>query len=160
MSRVKNSIHQLEKSLHKISGPCSLYEAETILQHVLRCSRSELYTTLISSEMSDEKRSTIDGILQRRLAEEPLAYILVSLYFYSKNILLTKDVLIPRPETEVLVETVLKQEHTGPVEFADICTGSGAIAAVLLAERPAWNAVASVPMLRYACCIQNKHTHV
>ena len=143
MSLIKSTLVHIQKTLHKVSGSCCLYEAETILQHVLDCSRSELYVTLASSEITDHTLSTIDGIVRRRLADEPLAYILGSVYFYSKEIFVTRDVLIPRPETEVLVDCVLKQEQQGSAEFADVGTGSGAIAAILLAQRLSWNAVAT-----------------
>jgi release factor glutamine methyltransferase len=143
MSSINNILTRIEQSLLPISGSCSLYEAETILKHVFQCSRSELYATLSASEMPAVKLSIIDGIIQRRLADEPLAYILGSIYFYSKEIFVTKDVLIPRPETEVLVETVLNREQNRNLFFSDIGTGSGAIAGILLAQRQSWKAVAT-----------------
>jgi release factor glutamine methyltransferase len=102
-----------------------------------------LYTSPSFAEISDEMLPSIEGIVNRRLADEPLAYILGSVYFYSTDIAVTRDVLIPRPETEVLVETVLNCEQNVKLLFADIGTGSGAIAAVLLKERPLWHALAT-----------------
>jgi release factor glutamine methyltransferase len=143
MIAIKPILLQIQKNLEKVSGPTSLHEAETILQFVLNCSRSELYTSAAISEISGEILASIERITVRRRAGEPLTYILGSVYFYSKEIALTRDVLIPRPETEVLVETVLKHEQNGKLFFADIGTGSGAIAAVLCAERPSWTAIAT-----------------
>jgi release factor glutamine methyltransferase len=143
MPSIQNTLAHIQKALQKVSGPCSLHEAETILQFVLNCSRSELYASPAFSEIPDEILLSIEGIVNRRLADEPLAYILGSVYFYSTEIAVTRDVLIPRPETEVLVETVLKLEQTANLFFADIGTGSGAIVAVLLKERPLWHAIAA-----------------
>lgn len=143
MNSTKSILTGLAQSLEPVSGSGSLHEAEIVLEHVLDCSRSELYTALASFEMPDEMLLTIDCLVQRRLVGEPLAYVLGSVFFYSKEILVTKDVLIPRPETEILVDCILKQERKQDSRFADVCTGSGAIAAVLLKERPFWNAVAT-----------------
>jgi release factor glutamine methyltransferase len=143
MSPLKTILINLEESLKPVSGSCSLHEAEIIMQHLLHCSRSQLYSTLAFSEIDDEKRSAIDGIIKRRRTDEPLAYILGTKYFFSKEIFVDRNVLIPRPETEVLVEVVLKNETADFCVFADIGTGSGAIAAVLLAERSSWIAVAT-----------------
>jgi release factor glutamine methyltransferase len=143
MATTKSTLQRIEKALEKVCGRSSLFEAESILQDVLRCSRTELYTTFFPLQISADKTERINSIIRRRLEDEPLAYILGSVYFYSKEIVLTRDVLIPRPETEVLVETVLNQEHNETLFFADIGTGSGAIAAILLAQRPSWTAVAT-----------------
>jgi release factor glutamine methyltransferase len=143
MSPLKTILITLEESLKPISGSSSLHEAEIIMQHLMHCSRSQLYSTLAFSEIDIEKRSAIDGIIKRRGTDEPLAYILGTKYFFSKEIFVDRDVLIPRPETEVLVEVVLKNETADFCVFADIGTGSGAIAAVLLATRSSWTAVAT-----------------
>jgi release factor glutamine methyltransferase len=143
MSPLKTILITLEESLKPISGSSSLHEAEIIIQHLLHCSRSQLYSTLAFSEIDDEKRSAIGGIITRRRTDEPLAYILGTQYFFSKEIFVDGNVLIPRPETEVLVDIVLNYETADFCAFADIGTGSGAIAAVLLSERSSWTAVAT-----------------
>jgi release factor glutamine methyltransferase len=143
MSPVTSILTHLEQVLQPISGSTSLHEAETILQFVLNCTRSDLYSSPAFSEIPDEMLLSVEAIIAKRLVDEPLPYILGSVYFFSKEILLTRDVLIPRPETEVLVETVLKREQSEELRFADIGTGSGAIAAVLLKERPQWYGLAT-----------------
>jgi release factor glutamine methyltransferase len=104
---------------------------------------------------------SVEGIIAKRLADDPLPYILGSVYFFSKDILLTRDVLIPRTETEVLVETVLKREHSEELSFADIGTGSGAIAAILLKERPQWYGLATdISRKALAVARQNVSGHI
>jgi release factor glutamine methyltransferase len=143
MSPLKTILINLEESLKPISGSCSLHEAEIILQHVLQCTRSDLYINPAFLSILENKKNEIDAIVTRRRTDEPLAYILGTKHFFSKEIFVDRNVLIPRPETEVLVEVVLKNETADFCVFADIGTGSGAIAAVLLAARSSWIAVAT-----------------
>jgi release factor glutamine methyltransferase len=158
MPSIKNTLAHIQKALQKVSGQCSLYEAEIILQQLLGCSRSELYASPRFAEIPDEMLLSIGEIINRRLSDEPLAYIIGSVYFHSTEISVTRDVLIPRPETEVLVETVLKQEQNRNLFFADIGTGSGAIAAVLLQKRQSWNAVATdISRQALAVAVRNVH---
>jgi release factor glutamine methyltransferase len=81
--------------------------------------------------------------LDRLAAGEPLAYITGIKEFWSLPLVVTPDVLIPRPETELLVERCLQQLDAGPHRVADLGTGSGAIAFALARERPAWRIVAT-----------------
>jgi release factor glutamine methyltransferase len=78
----------------------------------------------------------------RRLeAREPLAYILGEWYFYGETYHITPDVLIPRPDTEILVEAAIRRIPHGGV-FADLCTGSGCIVVSVLCHRPDLRAIA------------------
>jgi release factor glutamine methyltransferase len=140
MEPILKTLETLRKSLAPVSQECSLYESEQILQHIFKCSRSDLYlkTSLLVSE---EENIRIRAIVTRRLSSEPLAYILGSAFFYSMEILVNRDVLIPRPETEILVDTVLKNESSEQCSFVDLGTGSGAILAVLCKERPLWRGI-------------------
>jgi release factor glutamine methyltransferase len=81
--------------------------------------------------------------LRRRAEGEPLAYITGWRAFWTLELRVTPDVLIPRPETEVLVEAALGLRRDRPEIWADIGTGSGAIAAAALAARPALAVVAT-----------------
>jgi release factor glutamine methyltransferase len=78
----------------------------------------------------------------RRAAGEPLAYIEGRKEFWSLDLTLTPDVLVPRPETELLVELALHLLPAGPQRVADLGTGSGAIALALAHERPQWGITA------------------
>lgn len=85
--------------------------------------------------------SALRAALRRRLDGEPLAYILGETVFYRERYLVTPDVLIPRSDTECLVEYAVKHLRRG-ARFADICTGSGCIAISILCARPDTTAVA------------------
>ena len=89
----------------------------------------------------DYANDALEDALNRRLAHEPLQYILGEWEFYRQKYEVTPDCLIPRADTEILVETAI---HLLPprARFADLCTGSGCIAISTLAERPDTTAVA------------------
>jgi release factor glutamine methyltransferase len=86
-----------------------------------------------------------DAAVARRAAREPLAYIVGEREFWGLAMEVTPDVLIPRPETELLVEAALDlhPDRHGPLAVADVCTGSGCVAIALAHERPAWSVVAT-----------------
>jgi release factor glutamine methyltransferase len=81
--------------------------------------------------------------IERRMAGEPLAYITGVKEFWSLPLIVSSDVLVPRPETELLVERCLAQLGAAPRCVADLGTGSLAIAAALAHERPHWRIVAT-----------------
>ncbi len=110
-------------------------DAEVLLAHVLRCDQVALLThpeRLLSPAESDQ----LESFLNRRLACEPMQYITGSQEFFGLLFEVTAAVLIPRPETEHLVEAAL--EHIGgeTVRIVDVGTGSGAIAVSLAHARP------------------------
>lgn len=86
-----------------------------------------------------------DALVTRRAAREPLPYIVRRQEFWGLSLIVTPDVLIPRPETEFLVEIALElfANRDEPVTIADACTGSGCVAVALATERPAANIVAT-----------------
>jgi len=137
---LKNFLIDIKKKLSPICGKCSSYEAEQILCHVLNKSKNELYLNN-NIKISNKKKLEINSIIKRRLKGEPLPYILGFVYFYSADIKVNKNVLIPRPETEVLVDIILKNEKNNNLFFIDICTGSGAILLVLCKERKSWSGI-------------------
>jgi len=107
-------------------------EAELLFTGLLGCSRTSLYTGG-RQKLPQDKGSLIAGVLRRRIKGEPLQYILGRTEFMGLDFRVTPDVLIPRPETEILVETVLG--HAGKVgarlRILDIGTGSGCVAVSL-----------------------------
>lgn len=114
-------------------------DAELLLSHVLGCSRSKL---LIDSEkaISEPQKTKFLELIDRRSKGEPIAYLIGQREFWSLSLDITPDVLIPRPETELLVELALEKEVT---KIADLGTGSGAIALAIAHERPHWQIIAT-----------------
>ncbi len=112
-------------------------EAELLLMHALRLDRVHLYQRL-EDELAPSQNDGFRALLQRRLAHEPLPYITGHREFYGLDLEVTPAVLIPRPETETLVEHAIAfaRTLTGPLTIADIGTGSGAIAISLAVALP------------------------
>lgn len=115
-------------------------DAEVLLAHALGCERHEVYTTTIGYQIPYGKFA---DYIERRNKREPVAYITGYKEFWSMNIKVTPDVLIPRPETEALVEKVLKvieiklmTHDSCLMTILDLGTGSGCIAAALAKEFP------------------------
>jgi len=114
----------------------ALAEAEILLAHVLGKDRLYLHA-YPEAEVPPDAEDRFDRLLARRLRREPLAYLIGKLGFYGRTFTVTPAVLIPRPETEVLVEAVLKRlPKDRPLMIADIGTGSGIIAISLACELP------------------------
>jgi release factor glutamine methyltransferase len=145
------TLSHIVKEFHFL-GDFARVQAEEILMHFTGYSRTELM--LRSGEEIDSATiDTISNVVKRRISGEPLQYILGTAYFYSREFKVNPDVLIPRPDTEILIEQILNHESRNSARFADIGTGSGIIACILTEERPSWSAVAvdiSVKALRTA----------
>ncbi len=94
-------------------------------------------------ELDDDAVTAYRALLERRAAGEPVAYILGRKEFRGLDFFVTPDVLVPRPDTELLVETALAEidriaaARTGSVRLHDACTGSGCVGIALARERPA-----------------------
>ena len=113
------------------------WDALCLMEHFCAVSPSLLRA---APDRNYENDALEDAIL-RRLAHEPLQYILGEWAFYRQTYEVTPDCLIPRSDTEILVETAIRFLPIG-ARFADLCTGSGCIAISTLAERPDTRAVA------------------
>ncbi|HTZ89214.1 MAG TPA: peptide chain release factor N(5)-glutamine methyltransferase [Alloacidobacterium sp.] len=106
-------------------------DAELLLLHAIERDRAFLLAHP-DSEITAEQQAQYEEWLLRRAAHEPIQYILGEQEFYGLTFVVSPDVLIPRPETEHLVEALLARvPHDGPLRIADVGTGSGAIAVVL-----------------------------
>ncbi|HMA12113.1 MAG TPA: peptide chain release factor N(5)-glutamine methyltransferase [Steroidobacteraceae bacterium] len=117
-------------------------DAEVLLAALSRMGRAQLFA-FGERPVDPLTASLFEAGLERLAAGEPLAYITGVREFWSMPLVVTPDVLIPRPETELLVERCLQLLDAGPRVVADLGTGSGAIALALARERPAWRIVAT-----------------
>lgn len=118
-------------------------EAEILLAAVLQKPRTFLLTWP-EQVLTAEQQQLFFSFLERRAQREPIAYILGQKEFWSLDLIVTRDTLIPRPETELLVELVLDLFPTQEKrQIADLGTGSGAIALAIAHERPDWHIFAT-----------------
>ena len=121
-------------------------EAEVLLAGALRLSREEIYLRP-ERVLSEDEKSISRDLVDRRTRREPVAYILGHKEFWSLDFEITSDVLIPRPETETLLETLFLSINQKPTDqtlhLLDIGTGSGVIAVIAAREIPNCNVTAT-----------------
>jgi len=116
-------------------GPGARFDSEILMAHVLESKRSFLYANP-ELELPDSRSDAFKKLIRQRAAGRPVAYLTESSEFWSLPLKVNPDVLIPRPETELLVETVLgKVPADADWRIADLGTGSGAIALAVASER-------------------------
>jgi len=145
-SHLQNALDRLRKARIDTAQ----LDAEVLLAHALGIGRADLYCHR-DRELTGDEKNRLDSFISRRTKKEPFAYIVGFKEFWSLKIKVTPDVLIPRPETEGIIEQSLiafkKTPHPHPLPsgerakgegliFLDLCTGSGCVAAVLASEFP------------------------
>ncbi len=113
-------------------------EAEVLLRHAMDMGRADFFAAL-DVQLDPPRKELADRLLQRRVAGEPLAYILGNREFYGLDFCVNPSVLVPRQETELLVDAVLEHYKERPDQepvIADVGTGSGAIAIAIARHLP------------------------
>jgi release factor glutamine methyltransferase len=140
MPSLRQVIQQTHRTLEASHIPDARLEAEVMVMNLMRMPRQDLFAQQ-ETEVSPQQENALSQIIQRRLKREPLAYILGYKEFYGINLLVNPNVLIPRPETESLVEHALFMAlmgmETPELVIADVGTGTGAIAINLAIHLPA-----------------------
>ena len=113
--------------------PSYILDSEILLSKTLGKSREEILINL-EKKITKKNISIFKTYLQRRSKNEPIAYILEEKEFWSKKFKVSKDTLIPRPETELLIDKLLKIYRGKKISILDIGTGSGCIIISLLSS--------------------------
>lgn len=149
------SIESLLDSADLPDSPTPRLDAELLLADALGKPRSYL-RTWPERELEAAQLALFQAHLQRRRQGEPVAYILGHQGFWSLDLEVAPHTLIPRPDTELLVETALALLPATPQQVLDLGTGSGAIALALASERPAWQ-VTGVDRIEQAVALAERN---
>ena len=135
----KNALHEAAVTLSASGIEQPRLEAELLLAHVLDASKEDLILHP-GRELTDAQEKQFEQFLQRRCRREPIAYILGQREFWSLEFIVNPKVLIPRPETEGIIEQLLKMAGPGgrdhAIHILDAGTGSGNLAVVAAVEFP------------------------
>ncbi|MED4583817.1 peptide chain release factor N(5)-glutamine methyltransferase [Brevibacillus choshinensis] len=143
VTTIRESLTRASSFLRENDAKDPVFEAELLIRHCLDWDRTRFLISMMDP-ITPETIERLDELLQRRAQHEPLQYMFGSQEFYGRPFVVRPGVLIPRPETEILVEQVLLHAEklwpgSSSLDVADIGTGSGAICITLACERPGWN---------------------
>ena len=135
--------HVLRTATVRLPTPDGRHEAEQLLAHALGRDRAWLFAHAIDV-LEARQVAAFEQLLARRIAGEPVAYLTGTRGFWTLDLQVNADTLIPRPETELLVELALARLPQGvAARVADLGTGSGAIALAVAIERPQAQVIAT-----------------
>lgn len=136
MLTVLNALKKTTEFLEKKGIESARVNAEIMLAHILKCKRLQLYLSF-DRPLNDNEKNLYREFLLRRIKHEPVQYITGNVDFYGLDFQVNRSVLIPRPETEILVETIIKNTNVNDeTNILDIGTGSGNIAISLAKHLP------------------------
>jgi len=140
----RDSLQQAARLLAEAGCDSPRLDAELLLMHLWEVSKTDLIIRM-HDQLPASIKEKFDMLLGRRLKREPIAYIIGKKEFWSRSFHVDSRVLIPRPETEHIIEEMLKlyPDRNAPYRFCDIGTGSGCIACTLAAEYPNAEVVAT-----------------
>ena len=133
---IRDLLHDAAERLREAGVEGGRLDARILLAHAMRISREQLIAA--DRQPSAEEATTFQATIDRRAAREPLAYITGHKEFWSLDFKVGPGVLVPRPDTETLIEAALAlfPDRTAPLTIADLGTGSGALLIAALKEFP------------------------
>ncbi len=132
---IQTLLNQASETLKHLSNTSSKLDSEILLSKIIKKDRKYLILNS-NEELKKENIKSFDYLVKRRKKGEPIAYLINNKEFWKKNFYINKNVLIPRPDTETLVEETLKLFNVNSkLNMLDIGTGSGCILLSILKER-------------------------
>lgn len=139
---IQQALQQATTGLNKTSPSASI-DAQVLLTFILDCNTAHL-VAWPEKDLSADQESTYLHLIQQRQQGTPVAHLTGSREFWSLNFQVNDSTLIPRPETETLVEYILENfDHEKKIKLLDMGTGSGAIALSIASEKPDWEILGS-----------------
>lgn len=135
---VRDVLNWTSQKFSELQLPTPLLDAQLLLSSVLSLSKLEIYTQL-DRPLIDSERSSLRELVRRRLNGEPVAYLLKQKYWHDLDLYVDGRVLVPRPETETLLDLILsvcRHDQRSPKRILDLCTGSGCLAIALAKSFP------------------------
>lgn len=139
---IQSWLRDTEKNLNLAGITSARLDCLIMLSDLFKCDKAWILASL-DTDLTVNQQSTLNEWIKRRMQLEPLAYIRGFIEFYGRNFIVSPSVMIPRPETEVLVESALDLGLPDDANVIDIGTGSGCIATTLQLERPGWHVTAT-----------------
>ncbi len=128
--------------LLSVKSPSNILDAEVLLIHTIKKSKEYIFTNP-EKKLSATQVQKYKSLIKRRVKFEPVAYLTGEKEFYGLNFIVNKNVLIPRPETELLVENIINYVGQRKITLIDVGTGSGAIAITLKTALPKTRIIAT-----------------
>jgi len=139
---IKQALQQASQNLAE-SSPTARLDAQVLLTHILQCNTAHLLAWP-EKTLNEEQVSSYQQLIQQRQQGLPVAYLTGLREFWSLNFSVNDSTLIPRPETETLIEFILdKFSDRERIKLLDMGTGTGAIAITIATEKPDWTIFAS-----------------
>ena len=139
---IQQALQQARQNLAD-SSPTARLDAQVLLSHVLQCNTAHLLAWP-EKRLNEDQRANYLQLIQQRQQGRPVAHLTGSREFWSLNFSVNDSTLIPRPETETLIEFILdKFSDNKKLKLLDMGTGTGAIAITIATEKPGWEIYAS-----------------